>query len=186
MLVRLRRLKASARTSIFRRSPRGMRGERRISTWKKVGEVKRVVHGIGGLQVGEAAVLRLERRLQVGRVVDGMGPGVAGEQLKAFGETLGEIKGQRVVPGVAVGKLRVHAVEGNGNAEAAGVACALRERDLSRITCGNASRETWKGYRARGNSANQPREGRIRPRRPEEVEERRRADESNTWRGTIR
>src|SRR5713226_6911360 len=119
-----------------------------------------IIYGIGALEVGEAAVLRLERRLQVGRVVDGMGPGVAGEQLKAFGETLGEIKGQRVVPGVAVGKLRVHAVKGNGNAEATGVACALREGDFSRIACGNASRETWKGYRVCGNSANQPREGR--------------------------
>src|SRR5256712_11674247 len=41
MLVRLRRLKASAMTSILKRSPRGMRRERRISTWKKLGEVKR-------------------------------------------------------------------------------------------------------------------------------------------------
>src|SRR5712691_5214818 len=41
MLVRLRRLKASAITSILKRSPRGMRRERRISTWKKFGDVKR-------------------------------------------------------------------------------------------------------------------------------------------------
>src|SRR6266702_3561758 len=141
-----------------------------------------VVHGIGTLQVGEAAVLRLEGRLQVGRVVDGMGPGVAGEQLKALGETLGEIKSQSVVPGVAVGELRVDAVEGHRNAEAAGVACALRERDLSRISGGNARRETWQVHGARGNSGNQPREGRIGPGRPEKVEERRRANEANIWR----
>src|SRR5258708_18036715 len=40
MLVRLRRLKASAITSTLKRSPRGMRRERRISTWKKFGDVK--------------------------------------------------------------------------------------------------------------------------------------------------
>src|SRR5260370_3560147 len=106
--------------------------------------------------------------------------------MKGFGGGGGQIKGQRVVPGVAVGKLRVHAVEGNGNAEAAGVACALREGDFTRITCGNASRETWKGYDACGNSGNQTSEGRIGPRRPEEVEERRGTNEANTWRGTIR
>src|SRR5260370_19474803 len=42
MLVRLRRLKASAMTAILRRSPRGMRRERRMSNWKKLGEVKRL------------------------------------------------------------------------------------------------------------------------------------------------
>src|SRR5712691_9298451 len=111
-----------------------------------------------------------------------MEPGVAGEQLKAFGETLGEIKGQGVVPGVAVGELRVDAVEGHGNAEAARVDCALRERDLSRVACGNASRETWKEYGTRGNSGNQPRERRIGSGRPEKVEKRRRANEANIWR----
>src|SRR5882672_9481413 len=40
MLVRLRRLKASAMRSILKRSPRGMRRETRISTWKKLGDVK--------------------------------------------------------------------------------------------------------------------------------------------------
>src|SRR5260370_634669 len=42
MFVRLRRLKASAMTSTSKRSPRGMRRERRISTWKKLGDVKRL------------------------------------------------------------------------------------------------------------------------------------------------
>src|SRR5258708_31988865 len=42
MLVRLKRLKASAMTSILKRSPRGMRRERRISHWKKLGDVKRL------------------------------------------------------------------------------------------------------------------------------------------------
>src|SRR5260370_7555824 len=42
MFVRLRRLKASAMTSTLKRSPRGMRRERRISNWKKLGDVKRL------------------------------------------------------------------------------------------------------------------------------------------------
>src|SRR2546430_11387370 len=42
MLVRLKRLKASAMTSILKRSPRGMRRERRMSHWKKLGDVKRL------------------------------------------------------------------------------------------------------------------------------------------------
>src|SRR6266404_9937246 len=41
MLVRLKRLKASAMTSSLKRSPRGIRRERRISHWKKLGSVKR-------------------------------------------------------------------------------------------------------------------------------------------------
>src|SRR5437899_2613761 len=40
MLVRLSRLKESAMRSTLKRSPRGMRRERRRSTWKKFGDVK--------------------------------------------------------------------------------------------------------------------------------------------------
>ena len=145
-----------------------------------------VVHGIRALEVGEAAVLWLKRRLQVGRVVNRVGIGVAGEQLKALGEALGEIESQGVVPRVAVGELSVDAVERNGDAEAAGVTCALCERYLSRVAGGNAARETGEGYRACGNARNQRGKGWIRPRRTEEVEECRCPDETNTWRGTIR
>ena len=52
-----------------------------------------VIVGVGALQVGEAAVLRLEGGLQVGGVVDRMGPGIAGEHLEVIGEALREIKG---------------------------------------------------------------------------------------------
>src|SRR5713101_9990902 len=141
-----------------------------------------IIYGIGALEIGEAAVLRLEGRLQVGRIVDGMRPGIAGEQLKAMGEPLREIKGQSVVPGIAVGELRVDAVEGNGNAEAARVTCALRERNLSRVAWGNAIREAREGHRASRNARNQRRKGWIGSGGPEEVEERRRADEANIWR----
>src|SRR5216684_1037174 len=89
-----------------------------------------IIYGIGALEIGEAAVLRLERRLQVGRVVDGMRPGIAGEQLKAMGETLREIKGQSVVPGIAVGELGVDAGEGKGDAEAFGTASQTCQKGL--------------------------------------------------------
>ena len=81
-----------------------------------------IIHRIGALQIGEAAVLRLEGRLQVGRVVNGMRKSVAGEQLKALGKALREVEGHGVVPGVAVGQLRIHAVEGDGYTEAPRVA----------------------------------------------------------------
>ena len=89
-----------------------------------------VVHGIRALEIEEAAVLRLQGGLQVGGVVNGMGPGVAGKQLKAMGETLREVKGQGVVPGVGVGERRVDAVERNRNAKALGVASQSRQSDL--------------------------------------------------------
>ena len=56
-----------------------------------------IVHGVGALEPGEAAVLRLERRLQVCRVVNRMGIRVARQQLEALRETLREIEGQRIV-----------------------------------------------------------------------------------------
>src|SRR5205807_66373 len=51
-----------------------------------------VVHGVSTLEEREAAVLGLERRLQVGRVVQRMGERVAREQLEALREALRQIK----------------------------------------------------------------------------------------------
>src|SRR5256885_17133957 len=68
-----------------------------------------VVHGIGALEKREAAVLRLEGRLQVGTIVDGVRPGVAREQLEALREALLHVDGERVIPRTGVRKLRVHA-----------------------------------------------------------------------------
>src|SRR5260370_8233435 len=120
-------------------------GLRRLKNGAAQPAVALVVHGIGALQVREAAVLRLERRLQVGRVMEGVGPGVAGEQLKALGETLGEIKGQSVIPGVAVGELRVDAVEGYGDAsEALGVASYAGQLLLNGIAAAKKSRKRWR------------------------------------------
>src|SRR5260370_23534408 len=98
--------------------------------------VAMVVHGIGALQVEKTAVLRFERGLQVGCVVNGMRPCIAGKQLEAMGETLRKVKGQSVVPGVGVGELRVDAVERNGNTETLGVARQSRQSDLSGVSDG--------------------------------------------------
>src|ERR1700687_730391 len=65
-----------------------------------------VVDGIGFLQKWAAAVLRLERGLQVRAVVDGVRPGVAGKQFEAFGNAFLHINGERVVPGTGIGELR--------------------------------------------------------------------------------
>src|SRR5712672_2693515 len=52
-------------------------------------------------------------------------------------KALGEIKGESVVPGVAVGELGIDAVERNGNAEAAGEAESFCECDLCSVTARN-------------------------------------------------
>ncbi len=51
-----------------------------------------IVYGIGALESGKAAVLRLERRLQVRRVVNRMRVGVARQQFESLREALREIK----------------------------------------------------------------------------------------------
>src|SRR5450432_738282 len=93
-----------------------------------------VVVGIGALEERETAVLRLESGLQVGGVVDGMGPGIAGEQFQTVREALGEVNCQRVVDGTAAGLLGVHAVERNGNAETCRVTCSLGQTHLGGVT----------------------------------------------------
>src|SRR5260370_12557281 len=125
-----------------------------------------VVAGIGALEVGKTAVVRLKRRVQIGRVIDGVGRSISGQQLKApgtEGKALGEVEGKGVVPGIAIGKLRVHAVEGNGNVgtpddETFRVASQTRQCDFARI----ADRE-------RLTQRNQTREGRMSPGRPDPI-----------------
>src|ERR1700730_8976268 len=61
MLVRLKRLKESAIRSSWKRSPSGMRLERRMSHWKKLGEVKRLRPRLpsqpaGGEMVGKPGI----------------------------------------------------------------------------------------------------------------------------------
>src|ERR1700719_1524877 len=119
-----------------------------------------VIDGVGFLQIREAAVLWFERGLQVSPVVDGVRPGVAGKQFEAPGHAFLYVNGERVVPGAGVGKLRVHAVEGNWNAEANRIAGQMCKSNLVRVTtCGRS-------------------EGWVRSGRTEEVEESWRADEA--------
>src|SRR5882724_5377433 len=101
-----------------------------------------VVHGIGALKKWEAAVLWLERRLQVGTIVDGVRPGVAREKLEALREALLHVDGERVIPRTGVGELRVHAVERNGHTGPYGILCSVRKRllDLETACEGRAGR----------------------------------------------
>src|SRR2546429_7729530 len=83
MLVRLRRLKASAITSTLKRSPRGMRRERRISIWKKVGDVKAFrprfpLQPAGGATRGTLNVVPSLLRHTLGGPKDT--PGIKGEE----------------------------------------------------------------------------------------------------------
>ncbi len=121
-----------------------------------------VVHGVRALEKWETGILGLERRLQVGGIVNRVRIGVAGKQLERVREALGEIKGQGVVPGVAVGELSVDAVEGNRYTKTSREAGGLREGNLRGIATGN-----------------QGGEGGVGAGRPEEIEEGRRGDEAD-------
>src|SRR5271157_5215313 len=100
-----------------------------------------VVDGVAALESREAAVLRLEGGLQVGGIVNRMRPGVTREQLEVTGETLAEVDGQSVVPGIAIRDLGVHAVEGHGNAgDADGETRRASERLLYRKAAGQKCR----------------------------------------------
>src|SRR5256885_10261065 len=110
-----------------------------------------VVHGIGALEKWEAAVLRLERRLQVGAIVDRVRPRVAREKLEALREALLHVDGKRVIPRTGVGELRVYAIERHRHTEAGRKASRLCKRYLIAVAA-----------RCRG-------ERRIRSRRAEEV-----------------
>src|SRR6266404_145478 len=98
-----------------------------------------IVDGIGALEEWETGVLRLERRLQIAGVIDRMRIGVAGKQFKGMREALGKVEGQGVVPGVALGKLRVDEIEWDRNTETDGVASGFGEGDLGGVASGNQS-----------------------------------------------
>src|SRR5207253_1565495 len=111
-----------------------------------------VVHGIRALEIEEAAVLRLQGGLQVGGVVNGMGPGVAGKQLEAKRGSLGEVTGQSVVPELGNKALRVDADERNRTAKPPQAASQRRQSDLrcvhdvERLSPRNASRSGDSGW----------------------------------------
>src|SRR5438045_8493247 len=83
MLVRLSRLKESAMRSTLKRSPRGMRRERRKSTWKKFGDVKAFrprfpLEPAGGATRGTLNVV--PSRLRHTRGGPKVTPGIKGEE----------------------------------------------------------------------------------------------------------
>src|SRR5262249_38980896 len=114
----------------------------------------------------EAAVLRFQRGLQVGGIVNRVRPRIAREQFEGMTEALLQVDGQAVINRVAIGELCVDAVEGHGHTEAGWIPGERSQRYLSRV----ASRQHAR------NGSDEPCEGRIRSRRSEEIEERRRAD----------
>src|SRR5882762_6048746 len=120
-----------------------------------------VVDGIRFLQKWEAAVLWLKSGLQVRAVVDGVRPGITGEQFEAFGHAFLHVDGERVVPGAGIGKLRVNAVERHRHAEADRIVRQMSESNLVGVTASGRSK------------------GRVWPGRPEEIEERWCSDEAD-------
>src|SRR6266403_3222762 len=69
--------------------------------------------GSGTVRAREVTVLWGERGLQVGRIVDGVRPGVGGEELVVVVEALAEIDGQPVVVRSAIGIVGIHVTEGD-------------------------------------------------------------------------
>src|SRR5258708_35332879 len=77
-------------------------------------ETMTLIEGGGGtIRAGEITVLRGERRLQVGGIVDGMRPSVRSQELVMVAEALAEIDGQPVVVRRAIGVVGIHVAEGD-------------------------------------------------------------------------
>ncbi len=110
---------------------------------------------VGALKVQARHVLREQERLEVGRVVNRVRPGVGGEELVVVRHAAAHLEGARVVDGVAVGDLRVHVAEGRDEA-------GTRER------AGRRQRAVEDGRRDRA-ARDGLREEVVRPRRAEEV-----------------
>src|SRR6266404_2985671 len=91
-------------------------------------ETMTLIEGGGGtIRAREVAVLWGKRGLQVGRIVDGVRPGVGGEELVVVVEALAEIDGQPVVVRSAIGIVGIHVTEGD--------AASVIECGRHRITC---------------------------------------------------
>src|SRR5262249_41159562 len=101
-----------------------------------------VIDGVGALFVWEAAVLRLERRLQVSRIVNRVRPGVTGKEFESAREALGDVDRKTVIVGVADGELSVNAVKRHRNGstgsstKASGVALLSSAEESCREACG--------------------------------------------------
>src|SRR5579864_1301433 len=78
---------------------------------------RRTIHG------WIVAILRCQRRLQVGGVVDGVRPRVGSQKLVVVAKALAQIRGEAMIDGAAVRVVRIHVAEG----DAAGVGEAVLE-----------------------------------------------------------
>ena len=67
----------------------------------------------GTIGAREVAVLRSERGLQVGGIVNGVRPGVGREEFVMAAEALAQVGGQAVIDRAAVGVVGVHVAEGD-------------------------------------------------------------------------
>jgi len=72
--------------------------------------------GIAAVELREAVVLRREKSGKVGRIINGVGVGPAGEKLEAVGEALRHRESEGVIDGIPVGALRVNVAQGHLNA----------------------------------------------------------------------
>src|SRR5208282_5723005 len=83
----------------------------------------------GTIGVRDIAILRDERGLQVGGIVDGMRTGVGREELVVLCEALAQIGAQPVIVGSAVGVVGIHVAE----RDAAGVWASRRRGITGRV-----------------------------------------------------
>ena len=72
----------------------------------------------GAIEAGVVAVLRRERGLQIGGIVNGMRPGVGSEEFVVAVEALAQVGGEAVIDGAAVGVVGIHVAEGDAAGEA--------------------------------------------------------------------
>src|SRR5262249_11951873 len=96
----------------------------------------------GAVERGEITVLRSQRRLQVGRVVDGVRPGVRAEKFVVISKALAQIGGKSVINRAAVGEIRIHVAEGDAVGEGRGIAIGVEtlagQAALDRLGKGHA------------------------------------------------
>ena len=75
----------------------------------------------GALMVWPEIILRLQQRLQISGVIDGVRPGIRGQELVVVAEPLFEVRRQAMVDRAAIGIVGHHVAKGNGHAEAQSV-----------------------------------------------------------------
>ena len=88
---------------------------------------------IGALGVRIVIVLRLERRLQVGGVINRVGPGVGGQKLVMGSEALAQVSSQPVVDRAATRNVCWHVTERYAAAERERIARRIKAFSLQNL-----------------------------------------------------